>query len=187
METTNPKLNQANATTSIAPVTAALQALEPLSLTPEGVVEYLRALRTQVPQYGQLETQSLAMLKNANVDANFVQATANVAGVSPLVQQAIGSTPESLHQEAEETRRWTVVEDEVRALLKGITNANRLRRHRIGTTALRGYAVARELARIPEHADLLPHVATMRKMNKFSRVRRKVAKPEAAPATPAAA
>jgi hypothetical protein len=185
METTNQNQNQTTTTTSIAPaepLMAGLQSLEPLSLTPEAVVEYLRVLRTQVPEYGQLETQSMAMLKNANVDPNFVQATANAAGVSPLVQQAIGSTPETLSHEAEEARRWSVVEDEARALLKGVATANRIRRHRVGTLALRGYGVARELARIPEHADLLPHVKAMQKMNKFSRVRRRVSKPAAAPA-----
>jgi hypothetical protein len=184
METTKQTLNQNTTTKSIAPaepVTVALQSLEPLSLTPEGVVEYLRALRAQVPQYGQLESHSVALLKNANVDPNFIQATANAAGVSPLVQQAIGTSPETLSQEAQEARRWTVVEDEVRALLKGVVNANLLRRHRIGTLALQGYGVAKQLARIPEHSDLLPHVTAMQKMNKFSRLRRKVSKPAASP------
>jgi hypothetical protein len=182
METTNKTLNIT--TTPVAPVTVALQALEPLSLTPEGVVEYLRALRTQVPQYGQLETHSIALLKNANVDPNFVQATTNATGVSQVAQMAVGSTPEVMFQEAEECRRWTVVEDEVRAFLKGIMNSNLVRRHHVGTRALQSYNVVKQLAKIPEHSDLLPHVVVLQKMNKFSRMRRKVkAEPAEKPAT----
>ena len=183
METTNKTLS----TTATVPATAALQALEPLSLTPEAIVEYLRALRPQVPLYGQLESHSIALLKNAHVDPNFVTATNNIAGVSTLVQLAMGGTPlETMTQEAEETRRWSIVEEEVRALMRGIANANLIRSHRVGTRALNGYNVAVQLAKIPEHADLLPHVDVLKKMNKFSRLRRKVSKPaaEAKPASP---
>ncbi|MCU1350769.1 MAG: hypothetical protein JWO56_3799, partial [Acidobacteria bacterium] len=183
METTNQTPNTSASTGAAGPagdpitaVTLALQALEPLSLTPEGIVEYLRALRTQVPAYGQLETHSIALLKNANVDPNFVQATNNVAGVSSVVQQTMGGTPETLNQEAEAARSWSIVEEEVRAFLKGIVNANLVRRHRIGSRALQGYHVAKALAKTPEHSDLLPHVDALVKMNKYSRLRRKVAK-----------
>jgi len=182
METTNKNLN-ATATVAPAPGAVAPPALEPLSLTPEGIVEYLRALRAQVPGYGQLESHSIALLKNANVDPNFVQATNNAAGVSAVVELAMGSAPEVMIQEADDARRWTVVEEEVRAFQKGITNANLLRRHRIGSRALQGYNVVKQLAKIPEHADLLPHAELLSKMNKFSRLRRKTAK-KAAPATP---
>jgi hypothetical protein len=183
MEQTNKTPN----TTAAVPVTDALQALEPLSLNPEAIVEYLRAVQAQIPDYGQLGASSIALLRNAHVDPNFVLASNNIAGVSPLVQQVMGHTPEAMNQEAEETRRWSVVEDTVRALLKGIATANLVRRNRVGTRALQGYNVALQLAKIPEHSELLPHVDALKKMNKFSRLRRKASKPAATgtPATPA--
>ena len=58
---------------------------------------------------------------------------------------------------------------------------------RIGLTALKTYAISRQLVRDAEVPDLLPHVKEMQRLNKFGRVRRKAAQPpEAPPATPPA-
>jgi hypothetical protein len=63
---------------------------------------------------------------------------------------------------------WTVVEDEARALLNGIVAGNLVRHYRIGKTALAVYSIATRLAQQqPEHANLLPHVDTMKRLNRF--------------------
>jgi hypothetical protein len=77
------------------------------------------------------------------------------------------------------------VEDDLRALLDGVTAANLVRRNRIGEVALAVYAIARRLARQKQHADLLPHVETMKRLNRFG-VKRGKAAPEPPAPAPAA-
>lgn len=83
--------------------------------------------------------------------------------------------------------RWNAVENELRTMLKGVAAANLARRHRLGLGALQTYSIARQLVRKKEHADLLPLVEEMRRLNPFGRKRvsQDVAKPtEPAPVLP---
>jgi hypothetical protein len=52
---------------------------------------------------------------------------------------------------------------------------------RIGTAALLTYSLSKSLVRSPEHSALLPHLALMRKANRFGRAH-KLAQPPQAPA-----
>jgi hypothetical protein len=152
---------------------------------PEAMVEQLRALRQQVPSYSQLtaaETKSLRMA--AGADPAFVHASINAIGASTGVEAAIGLTSEALRVEADEAVRWTAVEDELRATLKGVAAANLTRRHRLGTIALQAYGISRMLVRRPENADLLPHLAEMKRLNRFGRGRVKVEEPVKKPEDP---
>jgi hypothetical protein len=142
---------------------------------PESVVEQLRALRQQIPSYSQLttaETQSLRAV--AGADPAFVHASINAIGASPGVEAAIGITSDALRLETDEAVRWSAVEDELRAMLKGVIAANLTRRHRIGTFALQAYGISRMLVRRAENADLLPHLAEMKRLNRFGRGKVKV-------------
>jgi hypothetical protein len=137
---------------------------------PELMVEQLRALRQQIPEYAQLTVSDAKTLRGpATADAGFVTAAINAIGASPVVQSAVGLTPEALRQEASEVVRWVAVEDELRAMLKGVATANLTRRHRVGLAALQAYGISRMLVRKPEHANLLPHVAEMKRLNRFGR------------------
>ncbi len=111
-------------------------------------------------------------------------AAINAIGASPTVLQGVVvSTPEELQQDAETAARWSKVEDELRAMLQGVISANLTRRHRVGKAALLTYSLSKSLARTPEHADLLPHIAVMRKANRIGRPRRAATKtPATAPA-----
>jgi hypothetical protein len=53
------------------------------------------------------------------------------------------------------------VEQELRALRRGVAKANLARRNRVGSALLQAYALARRLVLHSEHADLLPHVEEM--------------------------
>ena len=142
-------------------------------ITPEAIVEQLRALRSQIPEYQQLKVADARVLSNAaNLDAKFVQATINGIGASPRVQGVLGTTPEAMRQETSDSARWSAVEDELRAMLKGVASANLTRRYRIGLTALQTYSITKQLIRQGEHADLLPHFREMRRLNPFGRRRR---------------
>jgi hypothetical protein len=155
------------------------------SLEPEAIVEQLRALRLQIPDYHQLQvTDARSLRRVAHVAGDFIQATINTAGASPQVQTVLGKTPAELRQEDGDAGRWTAVEDELRAMLKGVAAANLTRRHRIGLTALQTYGIARQLVRQKENANLLPHVQEMKRLNTFGRSRRKTPPPAPAESSP---
>jgi len=146
----------------------------PTPMTPEQIVEQLRSLRQHVPEYQQLSTVDAQPLQPAaNVSEAFVQMSINAVSALPMMQTALGRSPEDLRQETADAARWTNVEDELRAMLKGVEAANLTRRHRIGQTALHAFGIGRQLARRPEHADLLPHIAELKRLNRVNRRRRK--------------
>jgi hypothetical protein len=152
------------------------------TLSPEQVVQQLRALRAQIPLPDSLPAMPASRRRRlAHVDGQFVVAAINAAGVSPTVQTALGRTDEELREENEVSGRWTAVTDELRALLQILTDANTLRRQRIGLAALQTYKICQQLARDDAHAArLATHIDEMKRLNKFGR-RRKTAQPSPQP------
>jgi hypothetical protein len=132
------------------------------------LIAQVRAMREQIPDYTQLPTgarRNLAVVAGTNPD--FVRASINSVAESLNVEQALGRTPEDLRQETVDAQGWTDLEDEIRALLQGVVSGNMVKRNRIGEAALAAYAIARRLSRQKQHANLLPHVETMRRLNRF--------------------
>ena len=145
-------------------------------IAPEDLVAQLRAYRQRIPDYGQITTAAAAQLhRAASVKPALVYASVNAIGASDVVQSAVGSTPSVVLQAHTDAIRWSAVEDELRAMLKGVSAANLARRHFVGFTALQAYGVARRLVRQKAHADLLPHVDEMKRL---SRTRKKSDNPE---------
>jgi len=157
----------------------------PAVITPEAVLEQLRALRPQIPGYQQLPVPEARSLRGpANVHPDFAQAAINAVGASAVVGTNVGLSAEELQTIAETCARWTPVEDELRAMLGGVSSANLTRRHTLGQAALLTYAVSKRLVKFPEHADLLPHLAQMRKTNRSGRRRQPAGQPQAPTPTP---
>jgi len=90
----------------------------------------------------------------------------------------VGHSAEELQLIAETCARWTPVEDELRAMLSGVSSANLTRRHILGRAALLTYGVSKRLVKLPEHADLLPHLAEMRRTNRSGRRRKSAGQPQ---------
>ena len=157
----------------------------PAMLSPEEVVQQLRALRAQIPLPDALPAMPAARRRRlAHVDAQFIVAAINAVGATPTAQTALGRNDEELRQETDVTNRWTAVIDEIRSLLQSLIDANTLRRQRIGLAALQTYKICQQLARDDTHATrLATHIGEMKKLNKFGRPRRKA--PEPAPQPPA--
>jgi hypothetical protein len=139
-------------------------------LDPNAIVEQLRAMRQHIPGFEQLSVAESARIRGAaKANADFVQATINAVGASSAVQSVLGRAPDDLRSDIDDAGSWTSVEDELRSILKGVIAANLVRRHRVGLTALQTYHITRQLVRDKQHADLLPHVAEMRRLNRFGR------------------
>jgi hypothetical protein len=155
----------------------------PVKLTAEETVAQLRAIRERIPEYTQLTIAAAAPLRPiANLDREFKMMAIGTTSLSPVVQQAVGATHEELLGETDAEDRWAVVEDELRAMLKGVETANLGRRQRVGAAALLAYTVSRALVRKPEHAHLVPHVEELKRLKRLGR--RKKAEPPPVATTP---
>jgi hypothetical protein len=138
---------------------------------PEELVELFRTCRGFVKDFGPIPPAERIRLGISRTNEAFIQATINTTGASPNVENLIGRSAADLRAEVEEAARWTAVEDEARVALEGIAAANLVRRYRIGLTALQTYSAAQQLVRSKEHANLLPNVAEMKRLNRFGRKR----------------
>ena len=163
----------------------------PVKLTPELAVAALRTLRDQIPLPDGADIPVSARRRLTHVDPRFTAAAVNAMGVELSVQTAVGRTDEEVRQEIDAAGRWTAFTDEVRALLALSTNADNVRRQRIGLAALQTYKICVQIAREDKNATrLTPHIAMMKSLNKFGRSRKKQPQepaPSKAPSTTAPA
>ena len=151
-------------------------------ITPDELVDTLRALRDRIPDYVQLPIPDAKSVRAvASLSPEFKLAAINAVGASPLVTEAIGLSAEELRQLHEEAGRWSAVADELRAILQGVVASILTRRHRVGLASLQTYSITRQLVRHDDHSDLLPHLQEMKRVNRLGRHRRKTATPLPAP------
>ncbi len=154
-------------------------AVDTPALNPEQVVEQLRTLRAQIPEFVQPNHRALERMKRlASVNIELAREAVNAVDASEVVQSAIGNTPEEFHQANDDIARWTAVETELRAMLRGVIAANLVRRQRVGQAALQVLKVCRSLVQQEDHAYLLPHVEAMSRLPKFTRRRKPAAQKE---------
>jgi len=154
------------------------------TLTPEAVVDQLRAMRAQIGEVTPLTQEQRKALHNGARTSNpILQASINVIGALPNVSQALGQPAGDVRQMYDETNRWTAVEDELRTMLSGIAGANLIRRQRVALIAAQAFGIGAQLARDPAHAVLVPHVQEIRRLKRFKR-RKKAAQPPSPPPAP---
>jgi hypothetical protein len=142
------------------PTAAAAEIPQPApTATPEAVVEQLRAVRAQIGEVAPLTTaERRALRRRGNTSNPILQASINVIGALANVEQAVGRPADQVRQLADESNRWTAVEDELRTMLSGVAGANLVRRQRLALIAGQAYNIGAQLARDPAHAVLVPHV-----------------------------
>src|SRR4051794_398701 len=105
--------------------TTAPAEVEPVMLGPDAIIEQLRALIRQIPEFGHLPPATRVELFGAvRADPRFVQAAISAIGASDVVQHAVGRSPDELRLDTDAAERWTAVEAEARALLEGVAAAN---------------------------------------------------------------
>jgi hypothetical protein len=160
------------------------------TLTPEAVVDGLRAFRAQMGEMTPLTRAQRKKLHDAVRASNPVlQASINVIGALDNVSQAVGQPAGNVRQLYDEANRWTAAEDELRSMLNGVAGANLIRRQHIALVAGRAYSIGTQLARDPAHAVLVPHVQEVKRLKSFSRRKKAAQAPgtstSPAPGTPA--
>jgi len=153
-------------------------------LSPEQVVEQVRAVRTQIAEVTPLTSKQKKTLRGrTRLSSEVVQESISVLGASDGTAQALGKPSEEVRQMVEESNRWMAAEAELRTTLDGVAGANLVRRQRIALLAGQAYNIATQLARDPAHAVLLPHVQEIKRLKSFKR--RKKSQPAPQPPTPA--
>lgn len=150
--------------------TAAAETPQTSLLTPEEMLEQLRALLARVPDVPVLTPNERKLLAKATrlPDAEVV-ASLDVARVSERVTQAIGTTPDNAKQLLEDAQKWGPVEREIRGVFKAVADANMVRRQRATIIAIQAYAIGQQLARDPEHAGIVPHVQEVKRLKALRR------------------
>lgn len=137
------------------------------SLTPEVLVDQLRAIRTQLPENTPLTPkQRTAMKKRLQTPEGVLQASINVIGVSDVVASAVGQPLGDVRSLQDESNRWTAVEDELRALFNSVSDANLVRRNRLALIAAQAYGIGTQLARDPSNVLVTPHVQEIKRLRK---------------------
>jgi len=155
------------------------------TLTPEAVVEGLRAFRAQMGEMTPLTRAQRKRLREVLHTSNPVlQASINVIGASGNVSQAVGQQADEVRQLSDEANRWTAVEDELRTMLNGVVGANLIRRQRVALIAGQAYNIGAQLARDPANAILVPHLQEIKRLKSFKR-RKKAAPAPGSPQSPA--
>ena len=116
-------------TNQVSPKATAAEIPQPApTLTPEVVVDQLRALRAQLGEVTPLTSAQRKALRGRAAASNSVlQASINVIGALENVSQAVGQPAADVRQMDDEANRWTAVEDELRKMLKGVAGANLVR------------------------------------------------------------
>jgi hypothetical protein len=153
-------------------------------LTAEQAVAELRALKARLPNVDPLTDQERKQAREQarlGLSAEAVQASINTIGAADAVAQAAGLPPEDARQFMEQTAHWTAVEAELKTLFTGVSDANLLRRQRMGILASKVYGIAKEVAR--DNPDVRTHVKEIKRLRSLARGRkRRAAAPAPEPA-----
>ncbi len=153
-------------------------------MTPDEVVDGLRAIRARISEMTPLTAAQRTALRNGIRTSNPVlQASINAIGALDIVSQAVGQPAEEVRQLADESNRWTAVEDELRMMLNGVSGANLMRRHRLAFIASQAHSIGTRLARDPANAILVPYVEEVTRLKSFRRRRKAAPAPASPPAS----
>ena len=143
-------------------------------LTPEAIVEQIRAMRSQVDDVTPLDQAQRRHLKQRTrrQPALVVEASISVISSSGTVAQAVGQPAEDVLKLQIDVARWAMVEAELRSFFEGIEGANLVRRERLAFIASQAYSFGSQLVRNPENVELLPQVKEMQR-RKIAALRKK--------------
>ena len=135
------------------------------NLTPEAVVEQLRAIRSQIGEATPITpAQREAMRSIAKLPHEIVQSSVNMIDFSMPMQQALGRPAADVRGLQDANARWSAVEDELRSLLQAVSGTNFARRHQLALISAQAYSIGAQLVRDPANAQLLPHVREIKRL-----------------------
>lgn len=128
-------------------------------------VAELRAMRQLIPRFV-IPTQKggrQPLISTASVPAQFIELTSMATVNTPALTRGEGATAAEVRDLQSYADAYGPVADELEAFAQFLRYSIAAAKSRAGNEALTTYALATRLARRPEHADLVPHVADMRR------------------------
>jgi hypothetical protein len=143
--------------------------------SPVALIQGFRYLQQRIPGFTQLSAEEeRALIRVSSLDPDFIEAGIRAGCAWSETKEVIGRSGEELRQANDEIREWDEAEAEVRAFLRGISAANRKRRHRLGLDILNLYMILGETIEMESRRYLRPHYEEMKRayMNR-KRKRRK--------------
>jgi len=150
--------------------TADVLQAEVATLTPEEIIEQLRAISMRMGEVAPMTAAERKALRGRlRTPDPILRASINVIDALDNVRQAVGHPAEDVRLLQEEAIRWGAVEQELRVMLNGVSGANLVRRLRIDLIAAQAYTIGSQLARDPANAILLPHVEEIKRLKRVSR------------------
>ncbi len=157
----------------------------------QAFVEQLRAMRETIPHFAipTLKNGRRTLNSLASVPTVFIELTAMARTNSVSLVRGGATTPAETRDLIAYGDAYNPVADELEAFAQFIRYSIAAAKAKAADEALNTYALARRLARRPEHADLAPHVADKRRAlgnrgGKRSKAASARKKQQAAPVTP---
>jgi hypothetical protein len=131
----------------------------------QAFVDQLRRMRETIPHFAipTLKSGRQTLSSVASLPAAFVELTAVARTNSAALVRGEGTTPAETRDLMAYGDAYNPVADELEAMAQFIRYSIAAAKAKAGVEALTTYSLARRLARRPEHADLAPHVADMRR------------------------
>lgn len=135
------------------------------SETAQGLVGEIRTLRQKIPNLvvPSSKDERVRLASAAAVPAPFVERIAVAVENNTALVRNGATDPEKSRDLMAYAEAFGPLADEVEALARAIRHSVTVARNKAGRDALITYALAQWLAELPEHADLVPHVADMRR------------------------
>jgi hypothetical protein len=176
-----------NQNQTVNPAVAAADTPQPTTkLTPEAIVEQVRALRSQVDDVTPLDKAQRQQIKQRmrRQPALVVEASISVISSSGTVAQAVGQPAEDVLQLQSDVARWALVEAELQSFFQGIEGANLVRRERLAFIASQAYSFGSQLVRNPENKELRPQVEETQRRKIAARRKKAQANPQSPSPSP---
>ena len=150
----------------------------------------LRRMQEQIPYFvTPTSARETTRLSNAaSVPPEFVELTAVAVANQNALVRGDAATPAEVRDLMSYADAYSPVADRLEALAQFVRHSVTAARNKAGSEALTTYALAQRLAKRPQHADLAPHVADMRRaLGRFRTLTaEETAKRKAAKTAPAA-
>ena len=150
----------------------ALATLDAAVADPQMLVDALIYVQERLPGFVVLPVRERRSMGNAgHLDPEFVEIGIQAATVFRGLKPMLRRSGEELREDQEEIRRWDEVERHLRAITKGIADANLRRKHQLGNLILTFYGILRTLTPDRAFSYLQPFYEEMQKI--YIRTRRK--------------
>lgn len=153
----------------------------------QALIQQMRDMRQQVPKFviPASDSDGRKLANAANLPPVFVELTAvAVTNSAPLVRNG-ATDPVQTRDLMAYANAYEPFADELEALAKFVRHSIALAKGKAGNDALITYSLAKRLAKLPETADLKPHVEDMtRALGKRGRKAKAQPAPAPVPSTP---